>query len=44
MAPLWGGWHVVMAGAELMESYQQNQTYGLHVFDTIPLTPFQPLL
>lgn len=32
---------VVMAGAEKMEGHQ---THGLNVFDSIPFTPFQPLI
>lgn len=26
-----------------MESMERSQTYGFHVFDTVPVIPFQPL-
>ena len=35
---------VVIAGAELVGWYQIHQTHGFHVFDAVPLAPFQPLL
>jgi hypothetical protein len=35
---------IVIAGTESMEWYPTNQTHGLHLFDAIPFTQFQPLL
>jgi hypothetical protein len=35
---------VVMAGAEYVERYRMHQTLGFHVFNAIPLVPFQTLL
>jgi hypothetical protein len=35
---------MVMAEAVSVEWYQINQTHGFHVFDAIPLVPFQTLL
>jgi hypothetical protein len=35
---------VVMAGVELVEWYQIQQTHSFQVIDAIPFAPFQPLL
>jgi hypothetical protein len=35
---------MVVAGAELVEWSQIQQTHGFHVFDANPFIPFQPLL
>jgi hypothetical protein len=34
---------IVMAGTAWMEWYQTHHTPGVHVFNTIPFSPFQPL-
>lgn len=34
---------VVVTGAESVKWYQIHQTHGFHVFDAIPIAPFQAL-